>query len=255
MKSFLLFLLLSTGHAYAQKPMAVDDSLAAHASYYEPRIQKGAGTHNLTAYSFGDHRVAGLHNGWEKNGYWAVSLQEKKISRESYYRRSHFSFQFFNTGGDTASVVVLFQKAGPEGFFLHHGNESSVFNHPSFTALIRLNHDSLHWQLRVQLDDNAGWKSATRGQLTNGKTIWELEPVERRSDGTKPAITGIMGLGTAVLREGKQIAALQYPGVAKSRVWIASHLEAPLPFLMATVIEVLLVAATDTTDDQQMIRN
>jgi hypothetical protein len=147
-------------------------------------------------------------------------------------------FIFAHPSGDSALVMCRLKPGGT----ISTVNGAEVRD--IFTATIRTNHDSVRWQMIIEQGvGKAGFvKRLKGGQLTNGQESYRVEVHPAWKSGKKPLVGPA---GFEFFQDEKSVAAVQFGGFNKARVWITTAADNATRFLLASAAESLLVWATN----------
>lgn len=222
---------LLAGVTPAQNVLPLSDSFLARADAYEVTV-KGKG--QLMPVTFGDYRPV---QSWEKQAATSegwLDLKDLSWVREQKDVRYGYSFIFTHPDGDSALVACRFKPGGT--ISIVNGAEVRDI----FSAVIRTNRDAGHWDMMIEHGvSGAGFtKGLKGGRLTNGKESYRVEVHRSWKSGKKPLVGPA---GFEFFRGETPVAAVQFGGFNKARVWITREEDAATRFLLASAAEALLM--------------
>ena len=251
-----LIFIVFTLELSAQKQIKIDDDLAKSSDVYEPKFQRKGSISGLMPYSFSSFSVSDLENHWEKSGYWTLFLRQRLVTTATKKRQKSFSFTF-SGDGKKADVVGLYEK-DPEDFLVVNNilNPRIIMEgQDAFSAYIKSNTDTSKWQMLFQVDDKGIFRFTNEARFTNGKRVISIKMTDYWDNGKKQTMfVSDLGTGAEFFEDGRSIAAVQFPGPAKPRVWIRKDLDQNFKFILAAAIEVLILYAFDDSQEFEDIR-
>lgn len=252
-----LIFIVFTSEITAQKQIKIDDDLAKSSDVYEPKFQRKGSIPGLMPYSFGSFVVSDLENHWEKSGYWTVFLRQRLVTTAIKKRQKSFSFTF-SGDGKKAEVVGLYAK-DPEDFLVVNNilNPRIIMEgQDAFSAYIKSNADTSKWQMLFQVDDKGIFRFTNAARLTNGKRVINIKMTDYWDNGKKQTMfVSDLGTGAEFFEDKKSIAAVQFPGPAKPKIWIRKDLDQDIKFILAAAIEVLILYAFDDSQEFEDMRS
>jgi len=231
----IIFLILFSEYAHAQKEINISDSLAANGEMYNIKLgSQGPG--KIWKLHFGDYGIFSSKKSWTSGSSKTNLLGTKTESKTT----DKFSFVLGNKSNDTAWVnaanninIKAIQEVEIIPHFTSGGNEFMEESH-NFTAFISVSGDTSEtWTLLMYTTKGTQVNSKGEAFLTNGdRRINILLSISGKSK----TMFSVPVAGYEFMENNHSLSALQYGGmfgVNKNIIWLGKDLDPKMKIILA----------------------
>ncbi len=231
-------------NAFAQKNIAISDSLSANADMLKVKLGSSF-FGKMQKFKFGDYAVVSGKVGWTRSSSSSNFLETKTESKSS----QKFSFVLAGGGTDTAKVNaaknIQLQQQNSLRIFNNFswGDDETLRQSMNFSALISLNGDtSESWALVMK--DESGTKTQNKYDafLTDGKRRIQIFMVTGENKGNSMVPPA---LGYELVENGRSYSAIQFYGggffpMNRNIIWLDKRLDPKFKLILSAAMVAIL---------------